>query len=285
MNTLPSYVVALFLISLVQFSSIDTARAQEPQPFADIQRILDAGVLRVAVLAKDAPPMIMTDPQDGLTGSEPDLARDMAQKLGVDVVFVRRADTYDGVVDMIARKEADIAVSYLTGGVQRALYVLFSQPYIQQSGRLFFNRAQFAQLRRDYGIDNLTTLNTLPPAAKVVVGVESGSVYQTILKRDLPGVKVKAFDDLPEIVNAVKDGAIFAGIHGSLQTHYFIRSHPATAIYVAVDSDVRLPSDIRIAVRSDSPNLLRWIDIYLSNHVGMLSHAEILDSYLADRQK
>lgn len=279
------YFATLYFLTLVQITWIGVALAQDRQAFADIQRILDAGVLRVAVLAKDAPPLIMTDPDKGLTGSEPDLARDLAQKLGVDIAFIRRADTYDGVVNMVSNQEADIAVSYLTGGVQRALYVLFSRPYIRQNGRLFYNRAQFAKLRRDYGVDNLRALDSLPPAANLIVGVEAGSVYQTILKRDLPRVQVKAFSELDDIVNAVKEGDIFAGIHGSLQTHYFIRSHPATAIYVAVDSNVRLSSDIRIAVRSDAPNLLRWVDLYLANHVGMLEHADILDSYLANSQQ
>lgn len=49
--------------------------ADEPTVFPDIQRILDAGFIRVAIRARDAAPMIMTDEDGALAGSEPDLAR------------------------------------------------------------------------------------------------------------------------------------------------------------------------------------------------------------------
>jgi ABC-type amino acid transport substrate-binding protein len=67
--------------------------ADEPAVFPDIQRILDAGVIRLAIRARDAPPMMMTDADGAPARSEPDLARDLAKMLGVAVEFVRTADT------------------------------------------------------------------------------------------------------------------------------------------------------------------------------------------------
>jgi ABC-type amino acid transport substrate-binding protein len=261
------------------------AAADEPAVFPDIQRILDAGVIRVAIRARDAEPLIMTDPDGALAGSEPDLARDLAQKLGVDVEFVRTADTYDGVVDVVARKEADIAVSYLSGGMQRARYVFFSRPYIQQSGHLFYNRARFAELRRDYGVDDLRGIEEIPVAPELQVGVIGGSVYETNLERDFPKSPLRRFETLGEMMAAVRAGETFAALSGGLQVDYYMRSHPATAIYVAIDPDIRHPDDIRIAVRPDAPNLLRWIDLYLAIHVGMLDDAEIVRRYLGREQQ
>ncbi|WPL18228.1 Glutamate-aspartate carrier protein [Thiorhodovibrio winogradskyi] len=83
---------------------------------------------------------------------------------------------------------------------------------------------------------------------------------------------------------AVGGGEIFAALHGGLQVDYFMRRHPATAIYVAIDPSIRQSSDIRIAVRPDAPNLLRWVDLYLANHVGMLEDAEIVQRYLGQDQ-
>jgi hypothetical protein len=62
-------------------------------------------------------------------------------------------------------------------------------------------------------------------------------------------------------------------------------SNPSTAIYVAIDADIRQSSEIRIAVRPDAPNLLRWVDLYLANHVGMLDDAGIVQRYLHWEQK
>jgi ABC-type amino acid transport substrate-binding protein len=260
------------------------AEADEPGVFPDIQRILDAGILRVAMRSEDAPPMIMTAKDGTPAGSEPDIARDLASKLGVEVAFIRTADTYDGVVDVVARKEADIAVSYLTGGVQRGQYVFFSRPYVRQSGQLFYNRARFAELRRDYEIEDLRAIEDIPVAPELEVGVVRGSVYQTIHERDFPKSRLRTFDSLDAMIAAVRAGKTFAGMHGGLQIDYYLRSNPATAIYVAVDPDIRQSSDIRIAVRPDAPNLLRWVDLYLANHVGMLDDAEIVRRYL-DREQ
>jgi ABC-type amino acid transport substrate-binding protein len=256
------------------------AAADEPAVFPDIQRILDAGVIRVAIRARDAAPMIMTDAEGELAGSEPDLARDLARKLGVAVKFLRSAESYDGVVDLVARKDADIAISYLSGGVQRARHVFFSRPYIRQSGRLVYNRAQFAKLKRAYGIDGVRDIRGTPAANELQVGVIAGSVYETNLERDFPASRLQRFDDLREMMAAVRRGETFAALHGGLQVDYFMRRHPATAIYVAVDPDIRQPSDIRIAVRPDAPHLLRWVDLYLSDHVGMQDDSEIVRRYL-----
>jgi len=259
---------------------IPHAAADEPVVFPDIQRILDAGTIRVAIRTRDAAPMIMTDADGAPAGSEPDLARDLAKKLGVAVTFVRTADTYDGVVDVVARKEADIAVSYLSGGMERARYVSFSHPYIRQSGRLIYNRAKFAQLKRDSGIDDLRAIHDIPAASDLQVGVVSGSVYETNLERDFPTSPLRRFETLHEMMAAVGGGETFAALHGGLQVDYFMRRNPASAIYIAIDPDIRQSSDIRIAVRPDAPNLLRWVNLYLADHVGMLDDAEIVQRYL-----
>lgn len=284
MSTKPIQAIVIALgLMLAAALAMRPAAADAPAVFPDIQRILDAGVLRVALSAVDAAPMIMTDADGAPAGSEPDLARDLAKKLGVEVAFVRSADTYDGVVDVVARKEADIAVSYLSGGMQRARYVFFSQPYIRQSGRLIYNRARFAELKRDHGIENLQGIADAPVAAELEVGVVAGSVYETNLERDFPTSRLRRFDSLAEMMTAVRSGEAFAALHGGLQIDYLMRRDPASAIYVAIDPDIRQSSDIRIAIRPDAPNLLRWVNLYLADHVGMLDDAEIVQRYL-DRE-
>lgn len=75
---------------------------------------------------------------------------------------------------------------------------------------------------------------------------------------------------LPDIVTAVKEGRIFAGLHGGLQIEYYMRRNPETAIYVALEPRARHPGDTSIAVRPDAPNLLQWVNVYLANHAGLL---------------
>ncbi len=274
---------AALAVVLMFFSSLPTLAVEST--FPDIQRIFDSGKLLVAIRARDAAPMIMTGEQGEVAGFEADLARDIGKKLGVPVEFVRVAETYDGVVDIVARKEADVAVSFLSSGVRRAKKVLFSQPYVTQNRRIFFNRARFAELRRDHEIETIGQLANIEVAAELVFGVLEGSIYQAMLAQDLPQFAVKPYPDLPEIVTAVKEGEIFAGLHGELQIDFYMRQNPATAIYVAVKPTRRHPSDISIAVRPDAPNLLRWLNVYLANHVGLLDSAGVIERYREARAK
>ena len=251
--------------------------------FPDIQRILDKGKLRIAILARDAPPLIMTDEKGAPIGFEVDHALDIGKKLGVAVEFVRTAETYDGVVDIVARKEADIAVSFLSRGVRRAKKVLFSQPYVTQSRRFFYHRASFAGLRSKLPIRTIEQLATTEAAETLAFGVLEGSIHQETLEQDLPQFPVKLYQSLPEIVTAVKEGRIFAGLHGEVELEFYMRQNPETAIDVGIEPKVRHPADISIAVRPDAPNLLRWVNVYLDNHVGLLDTAAVIDRFQEGR--
>lgn len=68
------------------------ARAAD-SAFPDLKRIIDAGVLRVAILDKDVPPMIMTAQDGSAAGAELDLARDLAEKLDVELEHVDEPET------------------------------------------------------------------------------------------------------------------------------------------------------------------------------------------------
>ncbi|MGD8851960.1 MAG: transporter substrate-binding domain-containing protein [Gammaproteobacteria bacterium] len=251
--------------------------------FPDIQRILDAGALRVAIRDKDTPPVIMIGDDGTVTGAEADLARDLAEKMGVAVEFVRTAETYDGVIEVVARREADLGISFLSSDVRRAKRVFFSRPYLEQKRRVFYNRAAFVRLKRDLDVQTFSQLAGTEAAAELKIGVVKGSIYGPLLRRDYLELQVQPFPDLAKMVEAVKAGRVYAGFHGGLQVDYYMRQHPETAIYIGVDPEAHYPSDISIAVRPDAPNLLRWVDVYLAGHVGQLDASKLIDRYAESR--
>ena len=98
----------------------------------------------------------------------------------------------------------------------------------------------------------------------------------------MPQFQVTLYKKLPEIVTAVKEGRIFAVLHDELQINYYMRQNPETAIYAVVDTSKRYPSNVCIAVRPDAPNLLRWVNIYLDNNMGLLDLKDVIERYLKD---
>jgi ABC-type amino acid transport substrate-binding protein len=150
---------------------------------------------------------------------------------------------------------------------------------------VFFNRALFAASRRDHGIDSIAQLADTDIAGTLVFGVLADSINEQMLHKYLPQFAVKRYRDLPAMVTAVKEGEIFAGLHGELQLNYYMRRNPETAIYIGLEPRARHPSDICIAVRPDAPNLLRWVNVFLSNHVGLMDSDEIVERYITPRAR
>lgn len=86
----------------------------------DILRIINRGKLIVSVLDRDNPPFFMTNKSDQLYGSDIQVAKEIAEALGVDVEFRRSAATFNEVVDDVYQHNADIAVSKISRTLNRA---------------------------------------------------------------------------------------------------------------------------------------------------------------------
>lgn len=106
----------------------------------DVQRILDRGKLVVALLDQDNPPFFRADAADQLTGLDIDLARAIADQLGVEVEFNRSAKTFDSVIKTVYNAQADLAISKLSRTLSRAKSIRFSSPYLKMRQGLLVNR-------------------------------------------------------------------------------------------------------------------------------------------------
>src|SRR5439155_17481700 len=90
----------------------------------DIARIVARGELIVAMLGVDTPPFFY-EKNGELVGVEVDLAKAIAKELGVQVRFNRTAKSFNGVVDIVARGEADMALSKLSRTLARTQVISF----------------------------------------------------------------------------------------------------------------------------------------------------------------
>src|SRR5262249_1378543 len=102
---------ALLLGLLALLAAQAPALAQALAP--DRAGILQRGELRVAIPAFDAPPFFYRRNEE-LEGFDIDLARELGRDLGVRVVFDRRANSYNEVVDVVADGHADVAICKLS---------------------------------------------------------------------------------------------------------------------------------------------------------------------------
>ena len=80
------------------------AQAQELPP--DMERIKERGKIIIAIVDDVVPPFFYLDDKGKLTGLDPELARDIASRMGVKVEFNRSSQTWDGVVELVVESQA-----------------------------------------------------------------------------------------------------------------------------------------------------------------------------------
>lgn len=223
----------------------------------DIQRILDRGKLIVAVLNEDNPPFFMATNDNQLSGSDVQVARDLANQLGVEVEFQRSAQTFDDVAATVYRQEADMAISKLSRTMQRAQRVRFSRPYLNMRHGLLINRLQMAQQARGRSI------------AEVIrniegrVGVIEGSSYVGFTQQKFPNAEVVEYSSWPDVVKAVTDGDVLMAYRDELEVKKIVRTQPDAALNFQTVALTDTNDFIAIAVPWNSTHLLAFVDQYL----------------------
>jgi polar amino acid transport system substrate-binding protein len=225
-----------------------------------IDRILEKKVLTVAIFAEDVAPFFY-EKDNVLTGIDPELSRDIGRKLGVEVVFNRAADTFDGIVDEVAEGRADIAVSLMSDTLDRALRVSFSNSYVSVRQYLLINRLELGKLiaadRNDAAIPSLLNRSSSR------IGVISGTSYVGFLREDFPNAKMVEFDGWDDMLAAVKAGELVALMYDEIEIGNWRAADPAGSLELRPFHLKGHPDTIAIAVRKDEQDLKAWIDLYL----------------------
>ncbi len=240
----------------------------------DIQRIKDRGKLVVAMFHEDIPPFFMHDEQGRFYGLDVDLARDIADRLGVDVQFNRGAQSFDEIVEIVAAKEADVAISWLSRTLERAEKVRYTQPYIVLRQGLLINRLRLAELPKSQ--NPMQALNH--PESRV--GVRAGTSYVDFGHSIFPEAEIKEYPDWdPYIVEAVFQGELVAGYHDEIEIKKYVMQRPEASIQASTAIIKDLKDPIAMAVPWDSHALLDWLNIYIQEHARDWDADKVLQEY------
>lgn len=261
-------------LAVAESAAAPAAPASPPSVAPEIKRILDRGRLVVAVAGFETPPFVATGADGKPEGTDIDLAAAMAKALRVDIVFDRRAQNFNEIIDIVARHEADLAISKLSETLDRALRVRFSRPYLVLRHALLLNRLRFAKIAK--GRDPLAVVRDFDATIAVV----AGTAYVEYAKRLLPHAKIREYPAWdPGAINAVLHGEVVAAYRDELEVRRVLTARPDAPLQLrpAILTDTRDP--IGIALPWDSSQLLVWVDFYLENVAKPLSIDELMARY------
>lgn len=235
----------------------------------DIRRILDRGELVVALPKADSPPFFYE--RDGrLRGTDVALAEELARELRVGLRFNREAASFNEVVAVIARGEADVASSKLSRTLARAQIVRFSKPYLELRHALALNRIRFAEMAK--GRDAPTVVRAFAGS----IGVIADSSYVGFARRNFPDARIVEYPDWAKVVHALEQGEIDGAYRDELEIRRLFRNDPKKSLSLRAITLTDTRDALAMAVHRDAHQLLALIDIFLEQRRGTLRIDDLL---------
>ena len=163
--TFPLLVLVAILLFVVKQPIAQTDTPTELSNSDQVQAIIERGVLRVGV-KQDVPNFGYKNPDSGeFEGLEIDIARKIADELGVDIEFTPvTAQTRGPLLD---NGQVDLVIATFTITEERKLLYNFTTPYYTDAVGYLVNK--------DSGIKTFTDLNGK------TIGVAQGSITRTLI--------------------------------------------------------------------------------------------------------
>jgi ABC-type amino acid transport substrate-binding protein len=234
-----------------------------------IARIVNRGELVVAMLGVDTPPFFYIKKGE-LVGLEVDLAKAIAKELKVNVRFDRSARTFNEVVDIVARQEADLGISKLSRTLARAQMISFTDPYLRLNHAFILNRVKFAELARD------RPLPVVVREFKGSVGVIAKSSFSDYASKNFPLSELREFPSWDAVLKALEKGQIMAAYRDEFEIKRILKSDPTASLTLRTVTFKDLEDTLGIAVGIQNPTLLAYVNQFLSESSEKLSIDKVL---------
>ena len=214
---------------------------------SQLDEVVERGTLRVAVLP-DFPPWGVQNASGDLEGYEIDIAKALAEAMGVELSLV----TTDGTsrLPLMEADRVDVNISAWTATDERALAVGYTIPYAAAGASVL------------YPTDS--PISSYDQLAGKRVAVARGSTNDTIMTKDFPQTEVVRFETIADAVAALESGKVDATVEGEATVAAEAERSPELEM---IDAPPLKPALISMGVLPDDQ---RWMN-YLNNFIRNLN--------------
>lgn len=263
------FVALSLIITLPLYAAAKDTPVNCPE---DMAKILQRGKLIVGIYYKNKPPFVMTNELGDLYGFDVDIAKDIAQKLGVDLEFNNDAKSYKQLHQLVAEGKVDVVICKFSRTYNRAKNVKFSNPYLTLRRAMLVNK-MFASKHgiKEYPIDYLKN-------NKVRIGVREKTSYVEFAKQMFPKAEIVE-GSWAQITSDLKDGKLEAVVRDEYEILKLIRNNPDMALYLSVYVLKDKRDCISMAVPHTSNQLLYWLNMYLDTRDSIKTVEDLMDEY------
>lgn len=267
-------VVALTVcIALANLYAADQP-ALKSGPQRDLQSVVDAKVLRVAITHFDLPAFHVRGADGTPAGSEMEMVRQIGRALGVGVQFIDSAESFDAVVDFVAAGRADIGVSKLSQTYNRLKRVRFSEPYVTLRHALLFNRLAIARAAAGR-----------PPAAVLQkyrgpLGAIAGSAYIDFARRNFPDATLVEAPSWDAAIEGLLGRQVEALYRDEFEIRRVLKKQPALNVQFGSAVIVDQNALLSVAICDTCAKLQQFINYHIGLTRGAFTLKGLLDSDL-----
>ncbi|NCD24258.1 MAG: transporter substrate-binding domain-containing protein [Deltaproteobacteria bacterium] len=238
------FLLALLLVSMVMPA---TAMA-EPGP-GILDGIQQRGVLRVGF--DTFVPWAMKDKNGEYIGFETDVARRLAQDMGVQVEFV--PTKWSGIIPALLTGKFDIIIGGMGILPSRNLKVNFSRPY-EYSGMSMVASRKLAP--------DMSTLADFDKP-EVTLAVKTGATSVAAAKKHMPRATLRMFDDEAQALQEVLNGRAHAMVASAPFPEQQAIRH-RDALYLPLNGETFTKEPIGFAIRKGDVDFLNFLDNWIA---------------------
>ncbi|MPZ59655.1 MAG: transporter substrate-binding domain-containing protein [Rhizobiales bacterium] len=223
-----------------------------------METIAKTGKMTIAVQTQ-GPPVSFVDKNGERTGLAVEIARLMAEDMGVELVI----QDYDwkGLIPALLSGKADFIAADMTPTAKRSMQIIFTEPVF------FAENIAFALKSKDYKA--WEDLND----PDISVGATQASSYADAARKFLSKATLKEYaGGTPQTVQAVVAGRVDAGISDRATIASQVKANDTLMV---LDGSITL-EPLGFAVRPDSLHLLHA----LNNYMRLIRHDGRLDALL-----
>lgn len=219
-----------------------------------LEEIQKRGKLRVGM--STFVPWAMRDKEGNLIGFEIDVAKKVAEDMGVEVEFVPTA--WSGIIPALLAQKFDVIIGGMSITPQRNLTVNFTIPYAHSGQQMAANSALASEF---------ASLDAYNDSA-VTISCRRGATPCNLAQKMFPKATIRRFDDDAQAFQEVVNGNAHATISSAPKPAFWSEAYP-DQVFLANDGNNLSKGDEAFALRKGDPDALNffsnWILVNTSN--------------------
>ena len=229
-----------------------------------LEKIQKNGKLVVGMSADYAPyefHYIDENGKDVIGGFDVDIANEIANKIGVDLV-IQEMD-FDALVSALPAGKVDLVISGMNPTEERAKVVDFSEVYYNSKHGILVRAEDAAKYQ------------TFADLEGAKVGVQLGSTQEKIAKTEIPNVNLQQLSNINNLILELKAGKVDAIVMEKPVAEMAVKSNPELAVGKPIYEEQTGGNAVGIA--KNNPQLLAKVNEVITE----LNESGKMDEYIA----